>query len=220
MRDNKIKCPQLLMLENVKEKEAEWLVPQYIPKGQITVLGGDGGSGKTITWCALAASISSGKKVFFDSVPEGFASYEPGKVLFFSSEDSIEHTLRARLRKAGGNLRNVFSVSLKDENFSEIKFNSAFLRQIIEQTRPALVIFDPIQSFIPPDVQMGQRNAMRSCLNPLIGMGEEFGCTFLIVVHTNKRQGVYGRNRVADSADIWDIARSVLIAGCTRDGKR
>ena len=220
MRDNKIKCPQLLMLENVKEKEAEWLVPQYIPKGQITVLGGDGGSGKTITWCALAAAISSGKKVFFDSVPEGFASYEPGKVLFFSSEDSIEHTLRARLRKAGGNLRNVFSVSLKDENFSEIKFNSAFLRQIIEQTRPALVIFDPIQSFIPPDVQMGQRNAMRSCLNPLIGMGEEFGCTFFFFFHTNKRQGVYGRNRVADSADIWDIARSVLIAGCTRDGKR
>ena len=30
----------------------------------------------------------------------------------------------------------------------------------------------------------------------------------------------FGRNRVADSADIWDIARSVLIAGCTQDDRR
>ena len=52
------------MLENEKEKEAEWLVPQYIPKGQITVLGGDGGSGKTITWCALAASHKQREKSF------------------------------------------------------------------------------------------------------------------------------------------------------------
>lgn len=61
---------------------------------------------------------------------------------------------------------------------------------------------------------------MRNCLNPLIGWGEKYGCTFLIVVHTNKRQGVFGRNRVADSADIWDISRSVLIVGQTQDGKR
>lgn len=54
---------------------------------------------------------------------------------------------------------------------------------------------------------------MRNCLNPLIGLGEQFGTTFLIILHTNKKAGVYGRNRVADSADIWDIARSVLIVG-------
>ena len=140
--------------------------------------------------------------------------------MFFSSEDSIEHTLKARLRKAGAKLSNILSVSLQDEIFSEIKFDSIILEKLIEQTRPALVIFDPIQSFIPPSVQMGQRNAMRGCLNPLIGWGEKYGCTFLIVLHTNKRQGVFGRNRVADSADIWDISRSVLIVGCTQDGKR
>lgn len=37
--------------------------------------------------------------------------------------------------------------------------------------------------------------------------------TSLIVVHTNKKQGVFGRNRIADSADVWDIARSVMIVG-------
>ena len=61
---------------------------------------------------------------------------------------------------------------------------------------------------------------MRACLNPLIGLGEKYGTTFIIIVHTNKQVGLWGRKRIADSADIWDIARSVLIAGEANDGLR
>ncbi|MEY8396508.1 AAA family ATPase [Lachnospiraceae bacterium 45-P1] len=218
--EKEIKLPKLICMADVEEKEAEWLTPNYLARACINMMAGDGGSGKTTTWCGIAAGVSAGTRVFFDAVPEEFAKCEPQKVLFFSSEDSVEHTLRARLRKAGANLNNILSVSLQDESFGEIKFNSAILEKLIDEVRPALIIFDPIQSFIPPDMQMGQRNAMRNCLNPLIGWGEKYGCTFLIVVHTNKRQGVFGRNRVADSADIWDISRSVLIVGQTQDGKR
>ena len=142
---------------------------------------------------------------------------EPGKVLFFSSEDSAEYTLRGRIRRAGGKLGNVSYLDLTDSRFSEIKFNAPLLEEIIETYKPTLVIFDPIQSFIPPDVQMGQRNAMRACLNPLVGLGEKYNVTFLIIVHTNKQMGVWGRKRIADSSDIWDVARSVLIAGETGD---
>ena len=64
---------------------------------------------------------------------------------------------------------------------------------------------------------MGQRNAMRKCLNPLIGLGERYGTTFLIVVHTNKQDGLWGRKRMADSSDVWDISRSVLMIGETQE---
>ena len=60
MSGNSVKRPMLLSMDSVEEREPEWLVPQYIPKGQINVLAGDGGSGKTITWCGLAAAVSSG----------------------------------------------------------------------------------------------------------------------------------------------------------------
>ena len=59
---------------------------------------------------------------------------------------------------------------------------------------------------------------MRQCMSPLIALGEKYGTSFLIVMHTNKKLGVSGRTRCADSADIWDIARSVLIVGYTGEG--
>ena len=158
----------LVNLNDITEKEASWLVPQRMPKGQIIILAGDGGSGKTNAWCALAAAISSGKQVFFDETPKEFFQAEPQRVLFFSSEDSLEYTLKARLRKAGANFNNIFSVDLKNERFSEIKFNSELLKSLIEDVKPTLVVFDPLQAFVPVDMQMGQRNAMRACLSEII----------------------------------------------------
>lgn len=215
--DNMKNIPLTVSLADVEEREAEWLIPGYIPKGQINIIAGDGGAGKTTVWCNIAAAVSRGDTAFFDESFGGFAAGKPQQVLVLSAEDSLEYTLRAKLRKAGAKLGNIHSVSMKDERFGQLKFDSQLLRQLVEQLCPTLIVFDPLQAFIPSTVQMGQRNAMRSCLSPLITLGELYGTTSLIIVHTNKRQGTYGRNRIADSADVWDIARSVMIVGQTQD---
>ena len=158
------------------------------------VLYGHSGSGKTTVWCSIAAAVSSGNRSFLldGMVPSDFAKCNPEKVMFISAEDSFEYTLKRRLRENGANLSNILSIDIADERFQDIKFNSYFLEQLLEKYRPALCIFDPIQAFVPPDIRMGDRNAMRSCLAPLIGYGEKYGTTFLIVEHANKQSGVWG----------------------------
>ena len=207
-------------LESFQEREASWLIPGFIPSGVLTVMAGDGGSGKSSIWVDLAASVSNGRHFFADPTPPEFCDNIPRKVIFLSSEDSVEVVLHKRLRIAGANMQNILTASLQDERFKTLKFNSPDLKTVIEEIRPALVIFDPLQGFTPENVNMGARNEMRNLLAPLVGIGEKTGTAFLVVVHTNKRSGVFGRNRVADSADIWDFARSVLIVGKTADGKR
>ena len=211
-------------LTEVEEDIPNWLITDYIPRYQITVLAGDGGSGKTTVWCALAAAISSGTVPFLlkgDGYEEAGIEIQPGKVMIFSAEDSLEYTLKRRLRKNGANMANIVSIPVSDERFAEIKFNSDFLNDLLDKHRPVLCIFDPIQAFVPPEIRMGDRNAMRSCLSPLIGYGEKYGTTFLIIVHSNKQSGVWGRKRMADSSDVWDISRSVIMAGLTKmDGVR
>lgn len=211
---------KLTSLDNVTEESPDWLITDYIPRYQITSLAGDGGSGKTTIWCSIAAAVSSGKRSFMEYDLE--AKRKPERVMFFSAEDSLKYTLARKLRKSGANMANIISLDISDPRFAAIKFNSPFFEQLLNEYRPALCIFDPIQSFVPPEIHMGDRNAMRQCLEPLIGYGEKYGTTFLIVEHANKMAGAYGRKRIADSADIWDISRSVLMAGETgaEDGGR
>ena len=86
--------------------------------------------------------------------------------------------------------------------FRKIKFDSPFLERLLDAHRPALRIFDPIQAFVPPDIRMDDRNAMRQCLGRLLEYGEKYGVTFMTVAHANKQSGVWSRKRLADSADI------------------
>lgn len=206
-------------MDTANEKSIDWLMQDYIPKGQITIMAGDGGSGKTSLWCKFAADVSCGE--LWGLTEDGFffqgKERVPQKVMFFSAEDSFEYVLKRRLRKNGAILENIMSIDIADERFQLIKFDTPFLEQLIAEHKPALVIFDPVQAFVPADIRMGDRNAMRSCMAPLITLGEKYGCTFIVVVHANKQSGVWGRKRIADSADIWDIARSVLMVGETNE---
>ncbi len=212
--ENKADSSTVICLADIEEIEPEWLVDGYIPKGEITVLAGDGGVGKTFVWCAIAAAISSGQRAFVlnNSFTEE-AEREPQKVLYFSTEDSNAAVLRPRLRCSGADLINVSTMESADEDFQKIKLNSAYLESLIDRYRPALVIFDPLQSFLPSHIKMAERNQMRDAMSKLHAYGKKYGATFLIIMHTNKQQNVWGRTRLADSADIWDISRSVLICG-------
>ena len=106
-------------------------------------------------------------------------------MLFLATEDSISKKLRKKLRKLGANLDNIFapdpSLDVNGE-LRNLKFGSPALSGIIKKLKsPALCILDPVQGYVPADINMGSRNAMRDCLAPLAALGEETCCTFLVV---------------------------------------
>ena len=204
-------------LDEFEEEEATWLVPGWIPEGQITLLASDGGVGKTTLWCDIVSAISSGKPCILD--PPGYTR-KPEKVCFLTTEDSVRKKLKKKLRLSGANMKNIITPDFlndKDGQLRDMKFGSDKMKRFLSRYKFVLCVFDPVQGFVPPEINMGSRNAMRDCMAPLISLGEEYGTTFLVVCHTNKRKGAYGRDRIADSADLWDIARSVIMAGFTED---
>ena len=145
---------------------------------------------------------------------------KPMTVAFCTTEDSVAKKLKRKLREAGANEANILTMDVagdKDGALRGFKFGSQKMEQFVRHFRPKVCVFDPVQGFIPPDVNMGSRNAMRDCMARLITLGEEVGTAFLIICHTNKRKGASGRDRIADSADLWDISRSVWMAGYTED---
>ena len=176
-----------------------------------------GGVGKTTVWVNILAAVSNGRRCILDP-PE--MTREPLKTAFLTTEDSVRKKLKRKLRLAGANMANILTPDFtadRDGALRGLKFGSQDMERFVRHFKPSLCVFDPVQGFIPPDINMGSRNAMRDCMAPLIALGEETGCTFLVVCHTNKRKGAWGRDRIADSADLWDVSRSVLMAGYTED---
>lgn len=204
-------------LADFDKLEQEWLIPGYIPKGCITLLCSDGGVGKTSIWCDTAAKLSAGRMTVFDkALGTPWHAVQPYDVMYFSKEDATEQVLKWRLEAAGANQRKIRLFSLGDERINKIWYGSAFLRKLVEKYTPSLVVFDALQAFLPDGVDMAKRKDMRDALAPLNQLGAEFGTAFLLIMHTNKSSNS-GRQRMADSSDIWDLGRSALMAGHTKE---
>ena len=194
-------------LENVPIQNVSWLVDGLLPMGEVSLLGADGGTGKGIWQAQLIAYVTAGKTSGFFPLPP----QQTGKVL------------KARLLAAGADMNRVLVLTADDyfgKTGQPLTLKDQALADFAAKAGPLLLIVDPLQSFLPSDVEMASRNQMRGALLPLRAIAAKQGCAVLIVMHSNKKQGVSGRARLADSSDIWDMARSVLMMGRAKnDGK-
>lgn len=204
------------VLSDFEAKVKEWLIPGYIPKGCVTLLCSDGGIGKTTLWCDTVAKLTIGARTIFDKASNIPFNSEPCDVMYFSKEDPTEEVLKWKLQRAGANQRRIRLFSIEDPRISKIYYGSLLLERLIQKYRPQIVVFDTLQAFLPDGVDMAKRKDMRDALNPLNQLGAEYGTAFLLIMHTNKSSNS-GRQRMADSSDIWDLGRSALMAGMTKD---
>lgn len=205
------------VLEQFEERDKEWLVSGYIPKGCVTLLCSDGGIGKTTLWCDTLAAFTTGRTTIFDKASGlPFKTRITHDVMYFSKEDPTEEILKKKLRAAGADQKKIRCFGLDDERLSKIWYGSLLLEKLVEKYTPDIVVFDTLQAFLPDGVDMAKRKDMRDALNPLNALGAKFGTSFLMVMHTNK-SALSGRQRMADSSDIWDLGRSALMAGRSKD---
>ena len=224
-----------LYLQNVEEIEAEdieWLIPCWIPKGGITLLVGDGGIGKTNLWTCLISDLSRGMPTILHPLSASdhgcIGTYYPSKdrktgrfipnsnnmvCLYFSKEDSTAKRLKENFKRYEANTLNIRTIDI--ESLTGFTYASEALEKMIDDQRPGIVVFDPIQAFFPKGSSMTSRQQTRKVLDRLVQLGQEYNTAFLLVCHTNKKGTDDWRQRVSGSADLPDIARSVIFTSYT-----
>ena len=216
----------IVKVSDVEQSSIEWVVDNWIPKGRITLLAGDGGIGKSTLWASIIAALSRGDRCLLEkpvSSQFGVRSSQnlsgKGKMrcMYFAKEDGTGDVIKAKLEKMRAD--DEFIITMDDNASAKLKnsvrIGSEVLDRLIDHYRPDLCIFDPVQSFLPDGANINVRADVRKCVDHLNALGSQYGTAFLITCHTNKQRNSYGRARVSNSADVWDGARSVIMAGKT-----
>jgi hypothetical protein len=180
-----------------------WLWAGWIPDGNITLLAGDGGVGKSTFLAGLAARLSRG---------DGINGGVPGNTLILSAEDSGTQIIGPRLRAAEADLERVRELHLAPAGWNEsLTFprDATVLAEAIRDFGAKLVILDPGNSHL--DVENSHSDLdVRRALGPLAQVAMQERCAIVYLIHLNKASGATFRHRVNGTVGTINQARSVL----------
>jgi putative DNA primase/helicase len=204
-------------MSSVVRRPVPWLWPGRLAKGMMTLLSGDPSAGKT--WLALAMATAVAHGAPFPGQSE---RRKPSRVLLLATEDSLEHTIGPRLDALGADdsrIEVVRGVANDDpeapamERELWLNRDMAMLEEILMGRLYSLVIIDPLNNYIPNDVDTNKDNAVRSVLTPLARLADTTGVSLLSLRHLTKGtrdKAIYrGQGSIAFNA----VARFELLAG-------
>lgn len=188
---------------SVEPKEVEWLWYPYIPYGKLTILQGDPGEGKSTVMLNLIATVTNGG-IF----PDGAVFDRPHPVIYQCTEDNAADTVKPRLLAAGAVCEKIAYILDEDE---KLTLDDSRIEDTLIRTGARLIVFDPIQSFLPQDSNMQNVGRMRSLLKKVCAIAEKHRCAVVLIGHMNKGGANNQLYRGLGSIDIAAIARSVLM---------
>lgn len=215
--------PVLRCLADVEPREVQWLWPERIPLGRISLLVGRPGEGKSFLTTDMTARVSTGR-----TWPDGSAC-PCGSVILVSAEDDPHDTIRPRLDAHGADVRRVHllaTVRRRGEGgrLVEAMFTLEDLPALTEalerQPDCRLIVIDPIGSFIGGGTDSHRDNEVRAVLAPVAQLAERYGPAVLIVAHRRKSAGTIADDLAIGSRAFTGIARAVWHLTRDTDDKR
>lgn len=194
-------------LSGVTPKPVRWLWDRRVPLGELTIIGGREGLGKSTVLAWVAAQVTRG------TLPGSLDSPRP--VLWVTSEDSLEYVLVPRLLAAGADMGLIMAVTVErspgnEENplfpLDEVDLGAKAL-----EVGAALLIVDPLVSSLASDVDTHRDHSLRQALDPLRKMAEGSGMSVIGALHENKTKNAsdYG-DKLLGARTFSAVARSVL----------
>lgn len=191
-------------LSKVNKQDVHYLLEPYLPQGEVSILAGVSGVGKT--WLALAWAAA---------VSNGTMTGEERCVYYFTTENSAAAVLRPRLEALGANLDNIF-VQTAEGAHPHVMADRRIRDMIEKHDCPALIVYDPIQSYLGAGTDMNRANEIRQTLDRLTQFARMTFSSILLISHMNKPNAASGAralDRMLGSSDFRNAARSILIAG-------
>jgi putative DNA primase/helicase len=183
-----------------------WLWLYRFGLGRLVLLDGDPGLGKSLLALDFCARVSTGR-----AFPGDALAGEPANALVINGEDGQNDSIAPRLQALGANLQRVFVLdSNRSASTLVLRLPSKLdvLQHALQETRPRLVVIDPIVAFLDPTVQLNNESSVRQALAPLADLARQHDCVILLIRHLNKSTSFRALYRGAHSIGFQAACRS------------
>jgi hypothetical protein len=198
-----------------------WLWPGWLPLGNLVMIDGDPGVGKSTIAEDIVARATRGKPW-----PDG-QKCRKTRALYLTAEEGINDTVLPRVLAAGGDPASVFvltHIPLPDgqARLPSIPADIEYLSEVIREYGIRLVVLDVLASYLGGNdkVNSHQDTDVRRALYPLFKMAEKRGVCVIMLRHLNKQGSISNAlYRGGGSIGISGQARAVHLAACDPDDK-
>ena len=193
-------------LDTVESKQIQWLWPNRIPADMFSMLVGNPGIGKSFLTMYMTAQLTTGR-----DWPDALNTIDPGSVLLFSDEESLEYAIKPRLEAQGADCSKVFaynSLELQSSTFT-VQNSLRHLEQYLDEVPDCrMIVFDPITAYMGT-VNANANAEVRGVLLGLQQLAQRRNITVIGISHFSKKSDLDAIYRTLGSTAFTAAARSV-----------
>jgi len=174
----------------------------------LSILSGNPGIGKSFLTMSMIAALTTGR-----DWPDAVNAMDPGSVLLFANEDSLEYAIKPRLDAHGADCSKVFAFDMMDlksgcDSFtieSDLKHLEKYLDSVLDCR---LIVFDPITAYLG-NVNANSNSDVRRVLLGLQELAQRRNVTVLGISHFSKKADLDAIHRTLGSTAFTAAARAV-----------
>jgi AAA domain-containing protein len=197
-------------LESFPLTPTKWLWKDRIESGQVTILQGEKGSGKS-TWLRRIAAYVCGVA----ALPSQPKLRKPlGSVLWYAAEEPVGSRVRPGLEAVGippGMVKAQDGIRCKPSERLQLPHDCDRLARLVDSRKAALVVIDPLFSFVAPGIDLVQLpQVARDYMFALAQVCAKTGTTIVLSRNLTKSRIGSAVDAGRGNAEIGNCARSVL----------
>lgn len=196
-------------------KPVRWVWDARMPLGEITLIPGREGVGKSTFLAWMAAMITNG------NLP-GVYHGEPRAVLYAATEDSWGYTIAPRMLAAGANLDLVYRIDVMEDDGPtglSLPRDCRYLPEVAAEVKAAVLMCDPILSMVDDRINTNYAGELRGALTPLKAALEKADMAGIGLVHFNKSVDTDVMSKIAGSRAWGEVARAVIAIARDNDAE-
>lgn len=198
----------LKTLDEIEDRDIEWVWYPYFARGELTIVEGDPEAKKSFMVQAATRALMDGRPL---PSPWPDLQASPGNIVLFDCENSGSTVLKKRYRYL--RLQNEQRVFIKEDPFQMNHDDIEGIIAVLRPIRPLVVVFDTLNEYLESKANTNNGRDVVQALQPFKKMAQELNCAVVLIRHLTKDGNRKAMYRGQGSISFNGKARIVISIG-------